>query len=109
MATNYDGAVRIARTPEFLRRVELSLAQIAQEVLSEPKATTFHAERLAYAQGLVRAEIESGRVTIAALLVISGNEGILDPDVPGHGVTDAQVLAAIRTNWNDLAGIEQGS
>ena len=109
MATDYDGAVRIARTPEFGRRVELSLVEVAQEVLSEPLNTQYHADRLKYAQDLLRAEIESGRITIAALVAISGNESILDPDAPNHGVTDAQVVGGIRSHWNDLAGIEQSS
>ena len=109
MATNYDGAVQIARSPNFMNRTEYALVEVAQEVLSEPLATQYHSDRLAYAQSLLRAEIDRARVLIAAISIVVGNESILDPNADDHGVSDGAVSNAIRNNWNDLAGIEQGT
>lgn len=109
MATNYDGAVEIAKSPNFIRRIEYVLVEQSKVVLSEPLATQYHADRIAFAQELVKSEIDRGRIVITAISLIVGNTGVLDPNEVDNGVTDAQLSAGIANDWNDLAGIEQGT
>ena len=109
MATNYDGAVQIARSPNFQNRIQYAMVEIAKEVLSEAISTPFNTERVAFAQSVLKTDLEAGRIMAASINVVIGNTAILDPDVVDNGVTDVQVSSAIRGDWNDIAAIPQGT
>ena len=109
MATNYDGAVQIAKSPNFQNRVMYALIEVAKEVLKEPGVTQYNTERVTFAQSVLTTEIEAGRLFAASINVVIGNTAVLDPDTVDNGVTDAQVSSAIRGDWNDIAAIPQNA
>ena len=110
MAASQNQGVKIAKSPDFQNRIEYSLFLVAQEVLSEALTTAHHIERIAYARRVIGMEgTQPPSVYVAALSVIVGNLNLLDPNDPQHGVSDPQVEAGVRSNWNDLAGAEQGT
>ena len=118
--------MKLAKSPEFLERIQYLGAQTARNVLEESQATACHAERVALARNFINFPAEyaaKAAVTVVGGVNVIGTVTVTpavadDPETPENeatpevvttSVTDGALFSQIQTFWNALAGCDTGS
>ncbi|QOG18162.1 MULTISPECIES: hypothetical protein [Bradyrhizobium] len=94
--------IATASDPTFAGRVMMIMFKVAQNVAGEDPATANHAERIAYANLVIRGE---EKPQLVSAHVISSNPTIAaaiesDPDALGSNVPDGDIEFALASIWD---------
>ena len=100
MAT-FDQIRQIATDPFFQGRVGYATMVAAINVFSEDPATSNHAQRLAFAENVIKGTgYNIGAVTLAVLSNSTiATEATMTP-TPGANVPDSDIQFAVNSLWN---------
>ncbi|MBR0879092.1 hypothetical protein ACVMGC_004755 [Bradyrhizobium barranii subsp. barranii] len=93
--------VATASNDEFAGRVMMIMFKVAQAVATEDPATEYHAERMSYAEMVIRGE---EKPKLVSAHVISSNPTIAaaiesDPGAYGSNVPDSDIEFALASIW----------
>src|SRR5262245_29216462 len=97
----------------FMERVQATMAQVTNTILSEPAATAYHQGRAAYAQRVVanpvQAAQQAGPQVVMGVNVI--NTTVYDEATKTStcSIADIDLESQILTLWNALAGLDTPS
>lgn len=105
----------LATNEKFVKRVKMGFVHVAKEVLEEPPATPGHLLRAGFARSIIMTSLAENpwvAVIAADLAVIdsavarwtSTTAANRTPDTAQDGVTNEQILSAIRNLWNPFSG-----
>ena len=97
----YSDQYALARNPEFLRRVQMSLIKASQSVLIEDSGTASHAERVILAERILGGQSESVSVQFA-LTVVTADVTISGTPLNGS-TTDANIDSAVAALYTAFA------
>ncbi|MEU6460347.1 hypothetical protein [Streptomyces sp. NPDC046976] len=105
----------LACETSLLPRVRVAIAVIAQEVFAEPKVTPGYPLRWNLAKTVLSpteaqaASMMVGLVVYPDLLAAAAAADTTDPAAMAAAITDEQLLAAIRSGWDAIAGVAPAS
>ncbi|MFD9394132.1 hypothetical protein ACFWBB_26370 [Streptomyces sp. NPDC060000] len=109
----------LACEPTLLPRVRMAIAMIAQEVFAEPPETPGYPARWNLSKTVLSptesqaAQLMVGIVAsppmLAAAAAAAAAGGTTDSVAMAAAITDDQILGAIRTGWNAVAGVSPTS
>lgn len=102
---------QLSRDERFRRRIQQHLMNQALVVMAEALNVPNHTERIAYAKLIVADGAESFASRAAFVIVnhasINTTINIADGNIT-TSITDVNLLAAINSMWNTLAGVPSG-
>jgi hypothetical protein len=101
----------LARNDDFTDRVQVSLCRIAAQVMTESGVGATHVARAAYARNVLQSP---GNVAAAASIYLAQSTNVrgsitMEDSGAQTTVDDAALESQIFSDWNLLAGIDQGS
>ena len=97
--------IRTARDETFAARVSMILMKVAIDVANEDGGTTNHANRLAFAAKVIKAEVNNKAVGAACI----SNNGTMqttidaDPSLLGSNIPDGDIEFVLGGLYNNLA------
>lgn len=97
----------------FMERVTAMLAQVTNDVLSEPASTAYHTQRAQYAQRVVMnpaaATSQAGPQIVMGVNVIASTTYNESTKTSVCTIKDIDLQSQIMTLWNSLGGIDTPS
>ncbi len=100
--SGYSDLVQIAGNSAFQDRVKFALCSAAVSVYNELSSTTGHAQRVAFATGIIQGNYNLAPAAMAVLTNTTiASEATMA--TPGFGIPDTDIQFAINSVWNALA------
>ena len=110
MAETTVQQMALTRNPEFMERIQATLAQIAPTVLSESAATPYHQGRAVYAQQVVMnpsmTALRAGPQVVMGVNVIAATTYDEATKTSTNNMADIDLESQIHSLWNSLAGLD---
>jgi len=103
----------LAKSAQFLDRLQYSMAQVAVTVKAEALTLKCHDKRSVYADQVLADPLSKARQ--AAPTVVGGTNLIgtvvtnADPNKIDTSATDAAIFSQVSTFWNPLSGCDSGT
>ena len=110
MAETTVQQMALIRNVEFMERIQATLAQVTNSVLSEPASTPYHPGRANYAQRVVlspsMAAQQAAPQIVMGVNVIAATTYDEETKTATNDMADIDLESQVHSLWNSLAGLD---